>query len=73
VAFTLIEFYADEGLPLKSYRESVYLYLFLPVTQAVPIPFCTTLDFQLSFIALCVITVELAALHCNFYILEVPN
>ena len=43
------QFYADEGLPLKSYGCSVFLCLFLPVTQEVPIPFYTTLDLQLSF------------------------
>ena len=41
-------FYADEGLPLKSYGWSFIVWLFLPVTQAVSIPFCTTLDLQLS-------------------------
>ena len=47
VAPTLMQFYAD-GLPLKSYGWSVFICLFLPVTQAVSIPFCTTLELQLS-------------------------
>jgi hypothetical protein len=45
----VMQFYAHEGLPLKSCGCSVFLYLFLPVTQAVSIPFCTTLDLKLSF------------------------
>ena len=48
-AFTFMQFYADEGLPLEFCSWSVFLCLFLPVTQAVSIPFCTTLDLQLSF------------------------
>ena len=48
VAPTSIQFYSDEGLPLKYYGWLVFLALFLPVTQAVSIPFCTMLDLQLS-------------------------
>jgi hypothetical protein len=44
-----MEFYADEVLPLISYEHSVFLGLFLPITQAMYIPFCTALDLQLSF------------------------
>ena len=44
-----MEFYANEDFPLKSYGWSVFLCLCPPVTQAVSIPFCTTLDLQLSF------------------------
>ena len=39
----------DEGLPLKPYEWSVFLCLFLPVTQAVFIPLYMMLDLQLSF------------------------
>ena len=46
---TSMQFNADECLPLKSYGWSVFLCLFLPVTQAVSIPLCTMLDLQLSF------------------------
>ena len=48
VAPTSMQFYAD-GLPLKSYGWSVFLCLFLPVTQAMSTPICATLDLQLSF------------------------
>ena len=46
---TSMQFYADESLNLKSYGRTVFLCLFLLVSQAVSIPFCTTLDLQLSF------------------------
>ena len=41
--------FSEQDIPLKCYEWSVFLSLFLPVTQAVYIPFCTTLDLQLSF------------------------
>ena len=44
LAPTSMQFYADEGLPLKSYGWCISPCLFLPVTQAVSIPFYTTLD-----------------------------
>ena len=48
VASTLMKFYADKGLSLIPYGWSVLLCMFLPVSQAVTIPFCTKLDLQLS-------------------------
>ena len=49
VASTSIQFCANEGIPLKSYGSNVLLYLFLPVTQGVSVPFFTKLDLQLIF------------------------
>ena len=48
VAPTLMQFSEDEGLPLKSYKWCDLLSLFRPVTLAVSIPSCKTLDLQLS-------------------------
>ena len=74
VAPTWKQFYAD-GLPLKYYGWLRFQWLFNPVTQAVSIPFCTTLDLQLSFYRpLCynsraVIAVEHN--YCSLYVLQV--
>ena len=49
VTHTSIQFYRWWRSSFKVLWISVFLCLFLPITQAVSIPFCTTLDLQLSF------------------------
>ena len=69
------------SVPLKSYGWSIFLSLFLPVTQAVSIPFCTMLDLQLllyhplccnsrahSPLLQCLCTISAIFASANFYL-----
>ena len=54
------------------YRCLHHLWILISLVLVSSHSFCTSLDLQLKFIALCVITIELTAIYCSVYILQVP-